>query len=145
MGLTLFFVSVKYVRSDQISAAMRSWKKSQNWLSVADDDASALMFCSPWAAIAVDSGRLFFSEKPAGFYSLKQMEHELQDCGDENADLPAESVVNTKFSVAPLLMKHVEVHWSRRELVYANAVVTFISDLLPTSKTVQLALQLVLV
>jgi hypothetical protein len=74
----------------QISAAMRSGKKSQNWLSVADDDASALMFCSPWAAIDVDSGRLLFSEEPVEYYGLKQMERELQDCGDENADLPAE-------------------------------------------------------
>jgi hypothetical protein len=114
----------------QISAAMRSGKKSQSWLSVADDDASALMCCSPWAAIEVDSGRLLSSEEPAEYYGLKQIEHELQDCGGENADLPAENVVNTKFSVAALLMKHVEVDWSRRELVDANAVVTFISDLL---------------
>jgi hypothetical protein len=96
------------------------------------------MFCSLWAAIDVDSGRLLFlkslliSTLPRihEYYCLKQMEHELQVCGDENAYLPAENVVNTKFSVAPLLMKHVEVDWSRRELVDANAVGTFISDLL---------------
>jgi hypothetical protein len=99
----------------QISAAMRSGQRTQNWLSVADDDASALMFCSPWAAIDVDSERLLLSEEPAEYYGLKQMEHEPQDCGDENADLPAENVVNTKFSVAPLLTKHVEVDCSRRE------------------------------
>jgi hypothetical protein len=49
----------------QIGAAMRSGRKLQNWLSVADDDASALMFCSPWAAVDADSGRLLFSEEPA--------------------------------------------------------------------------------
>jgi hypothetical protein len=37
----------------QIRAAMRAGRKSQNWLSVADDDASALVFCSPWAAVDV--------------------------------------------------------------------------------------------
>jgi hypothetical protein len=99
------------------------------------------MVCSPWAAIDVDSGRLLFSEEHAEYYGLKLMEHELQDCDDENADLPAENLVNTKFSVAPLLMKHVEVDWSRRELVDANALVIFISDLLSNEQTVQLALQ----
>jgi hypothetical protein len=34
----------------QIRAAMRAGRESQNQLSVADDDASALMVCSPWAA-----------------------------------------------------------------------------------------------
>jgi hypothetical protein len=38
-------------KTRQISAAMRSGKKSQNWLSLADDDASTLMFCSPGAAV----------------------------------------------------------------------------------------------
>jgi hypothetical protein len=70
-----------------------------------------------------------FSEEPAEFYGLKQMEHELHDCGDENADLPSKNVVKTKFSVATLLMKHVEVDWRRRELVDVNAVVSLISDL----------------
>jgi hypothetical protein len=114
----------------QISAAMRSGRKLQHWLSVADDDASALMFCSPWAAVDADSGRLLFSEEPAEYYGLKQMEHELQDCGDDNADLPSENLLKSKFSVAPLLLKHVEVDWRKRELVDAKTVVSFISDLL---------------
>jgi hypothetical protein len=87
------------------------------------------MFGTPWAAADSESGRLLLFEEPAECYGLKQMDHELHDCGDENADLPAEHVVGTKFSVAPLLMKHVEVDWRRRELVYANAVVSLISDL----------------
>jgi hypothetical protein len=95
----------------QISAAMRSGRKLQNWLSVGDDDASALMFYSPWAAVDADSGRLLFSEEPAEYYGLKQMEHDLQDCDDDNADLPSEIVVKSKFSVEPLLLKHVEVEW----------------------------------
>jgi hypothetical protein len=109
---------------------MRSGRKLQHWLSVADDDASALMFCSPWAAVDADSGRLLFSEEPAEYYGLKQMEHELQDCGDDNADLPSENLLKSKFSVAPLLLKHVEVDWRKRELVDAKTVVSFISDLL---------------
>jgi hypothetical protein len=64
------------------------------------------MFCSPWAAVDVDSGRLSLSEEPAEYYSLKQMEQELHDSSDENTDLSAENVVTTKFSAAPLLMKH---------------------------------------
>jgi hypothetical protein len=28
-----------------------------------------------------------FSEEPAEYYDLKQIEHELHDSGDENADL----------------------------------------------------------
>jgi hypothetical protein len=55
---------------------------------------------------------LLFSEEPAGYYGLTQMEHELHDCGDENADLPGENVVKTNFSVT-LLMKHVEVDWRK--------------------------------
>jgi hypothetical protein len=54
----------------QIRAAMRLGRKSQNWLSVADDDASAVMFCSPWAAVDAESGRLLFSEEPAEYYAL---------------------------------------------------------------------------
>jgi hypothetical protein len=73
---------------------------------------------------------VLFSEEPAEYYRLKLMEHELHDSDDENADLSAEKVVTTKFSVAPLLMKHVEADWRRSELVDANAVVSFISDLL---------------
>jgi hypothetical protein len=88
---------------------------------------------------------LLSSEAPAENYVLKQMEHELHDYGDENAELSGESVVSTNFSVAPLLMKHVEVYWRRRELVDANAVVSFISDLLSNERTVQLAVHLVLV
>jgi hypothetical protein len=72
---------------------------------------------------------LLFSEEPAEYDGLKQMDHELHDCGDENADLPAENVVKTKFSVATLLMKHVEVDWRRRQLVDVNVVVSLISDL----------------
>jgi hypothetical protein len=56
------------------------------------------------------------------------MEHEVYDCGDENADLPADNVVKTKFSVAPLLMKHVQVYWRRKELVDVNDVLRLISD-----------------
>jgi hypothetical protein len=58
------------------------------------------------------------------------MEHALHDSGDESADLSAGTVLTTKFSVAPLPMKHVEVDRRRRGLVDANAVVSFISDLL---------------
>jgi hypothetical protein len=87
------------------------------------------MFCSPWAAVDVETGRLLFSEEPAHYYDLQQMEHELHDCGDENADLPAENVVKTKFTVATLLMKHVEVDWRRKQLVDVNAVLSLISDL----------------
>jgi hypothetical protein len=57
------------------------------------------------------------------------MEHELHDCGDEIADLPAENVVKTNFSVATLLMKHVDVDWRRRQFLDVNAVVSLISDL----------------
>jgi hypothetical protein len=79
------------------------------------------------------------------YYGLKQIEHELHDSGDENVDLIAENVVTTKLSVAPLLMKHVEVDWTQRELVDANAVVSFISELLSNEGSVQLAMQLELV
>jgi hypothetical protein len=72
---------------------------------------------------------LWFSEEPAEYYGLKQVEHELHDCGDKNADLPVENVIKTEFNLAPLLMKHVEVDWRRRELVDVNAVVSLISDL----------------
>jgi hypothetical protein len=122
-----FLVCVGQIR--QIRAAMRLGRKSQNWLSVADDDASAVIFCSPWPAVDTESGRLLFSEEPAEYYGLKQMEHDLCDCGDENADLPADNVVKTKFSVAPLLMKHVQVGWRRKELVDVNDVLRLISDL----------------
>jgi hypothetical protein len=71
-----------------------------------------------------------FLNRPAEYYGLKQMEHEMHDSGDENADLSAESVVTTKCSVASLRMKHVELDWRRRELVNANAVLSFISYLL---------------
>jgi cytochrome b len=120
-------VLVRYVRSEQPCAGI----KSQNWLSVADDDASALMFFSPWAAVDVEGGRSLFSEEPSEFKydGLEQMEHEQHDCGDENADLQAENVVKTKFSVATLLMKHVEVDWRRRQLVDVNGVVSLISHL----------------
>jgi hypothetical protein len=69
------------------------------------------------------------SEEPAEYNGLNQMEHELHDCADENADVPAENVVQNKFCVAPLLMTHVEVDWRRRELVDVNAMVSLISDL----------------
>jgi hypothetical protein len=113
----------------QIRAAMRAGRKSQNWLSVVDDDASALMFCCPWAAVDVETGRLLLTEEPAEYDGLKQMGHELHDCGDENADLPAENVAKIKFSVATFLMKHVEMDGRRRQLVDVNAVVSLISDL----------------
>jgi hypothetical protein len=67
------------------------------------------MFGSPWAAVDVDLGTTLYSEEPAEYYVLKQMEHELHDSGDENADLSAENVVTTKFGVAPLLMKRSSV------------------------------------
>jgi hypothetical protein len=67
------------------------------------------MFCTPWAAVDAESGRPLFSEEPAEYYGLKQMEHDLHDRGHENVDLPAENVVQTKFSVEP--MKQVEVDW----------------------------------
>jgi hypothetical protein len=69
----------------QIRAAMLSGRKSQNWLSLADDGVSALMFGSSWAAVDSESGRLLFSEEPAERYGLKQIAHDLHDCGDENA------------------------------------------------------------
>jgi hypothetical protein len=87
-----------------------------------DDDASALMFCSPWAAVDVETGRLLLTEEPAEYDGLHA-------CGDENADLPAENVVKTKFSVAAHLMKHVEMDGRRRQLMDVNAVVSLISDL----------------
>jgi hypothetical protein len=93
----------------------------------------------------VETGGWLFSEEPAEYYGLKQMEYELHDCGDESADLPSENVDKTKFSVATLLMKHAEVDWRRRELVDGNAVVTLISDLRSNERTVQLAVQKVLV
>jgi hypothetical protein len=71
-----------------------------------------------------------FAEEPAEYYGLKQIEHELQDCGDENADLPAQNVVMSKHSLAPLLMKHVQVDWNKRELIDVHAVVSCISNLL---------------
>jgi hypothetical protein len=71
-----------------------------------------------------------FSEEPADYYGLNQMEHELHDCGEENADMPAKNVVQTKFCVAPIIMKHVEVDWRRRKLVDVNAMVSLTSDLL---------------
>jgi hypothetical protein len=55
--------------------------------------------------------------------------YDVHDCGDENADLPAENVVKTTFSEATLLMKHVEMDWRRRQLVDVNAVLSLISDL----------------
>jgi hypothetical protein len=58
---------------------MRAGGKSQNWLSKADDDARALMVCSPWVAVDAKSGRLLFCEEPAEYYGLKQMEHKLHD------------------------------------------------------------------
>jgi hypothetical protein len=58
------------------------------------------------------------------------MEYELHDCGDESAYLPAENVVKSKFTEAPLLMKHVEVDWRRRELMDVRAVVSSISTVL---------------
>jgi hypothetical protein len=63
------------------------------------------------AAVGAESGVSLFSEEPAVYLGLKQMEHALHDCDDENSGLPAENVVKTKFSVAPLLMKQVEVDW----------------------------------
>jgi hypothetical protein len=70
----------------QIRAAMLLGRRSQDWLSEAVDDASALMFCSPGAAVdaaaqgpskalILESGRLLLSEEPAEYYGLKQMEH----------------------------------------------------------------------
>jgi hypothetical protein len=90
---------------------MRSERKSQNWLSGADDDVSALMFCSPWVTVGADSGRLLFSEEPAEYYSLKHMEHNPQDSGDDKADLPAENVVKTNYGVASLLMEQMAACW----------------------------------
>jgi hypothetical protein len=72
------------------------------------------------------------------------MEHKLHDCGDENAKLPAENDVKSKFSLAPVIIRHVEVDWRRREWVDVSAVASFISDLRPNERTLQLAVQLYL-
>jgi hypothetical protein len=53
---------------------------------------SALMTCSPWAAVDADSARMLFSEEPAKHCRL-QMELDLHKCSDEIADLRAENVV----------------------------------------------------
>jgi hypothetical protein len=113
----------------QINAATHSGRRQQRGISVADADASALMVCSPWAAVDAYSGRLLFSEEPAEYYGLKQIVHELHDCDDEDADLPAENTLKSKYNLAPLLMKHVQVDWKRWELVDVQAVVKCISQL----------------